>query len=259
MRVIPVPCLRDNYAYLVVCDATRRAAVVDPAESGPVLAAVKTHALELAAIWNTHHHWDHTGGNNDLLATHPGLEVIGHASDKGRIPGQTVFAEEGDVASVGDEVRAEIIHNPGHTSGAVSFYLRDDDAVFTGDTLFGGGCGRLFEGSAAMMHESMGKLAALPETTRVYFGHEYTAANLRFAVQVEPHNEALAARRTRVDTLRAADTPTIPSTIGEERATNPFMRSTEAAVLAAARANEPPASDSPVEVLAAIRRWKDRF
>ena len=121
MRIVPIPCLRDNYAYLVICEATRRTAVVDPSESGPVLAALQREGVGLDAIWNTHHHLDHTGGNKELLDAYPELEVIGHVLDQGRIPGQTTFAGDGDEISLGDEVRARIIHNPGHTRGAISY------------------------------------------------------------------------------------------------------------------------------------------
>lgn len=257
MRVVPVPCLKDNYAYLVICEDSNKAAVVDPSEAKPVLAAVQNEGVELTAIWNTHHHWDHTGGNKELLNAFPELEVIGHSSDKGRIPGQTTFAEEGDTCEVG-RIEARIIHNPGHTTGAISFYIDSPHAVFTGDTLFTGGCGRLFEGSPQMMYESMNKLGALPGETLVYCGHEYTQSNLRFAARVEPDSEALAARIEKVDAQRGRGEITVPSTMAEELATNPFMRSTEPAVIAAAKANEPPANENPDEILGAIRRWKDR-
>ena len=259
MRVVPVPCLKDNYAYLVICETTNRAAIVDPSEAKPVLAAAAREAVELVAIWNTHHHWDHTGGNKDLLEAHRSLEVVAHASDKGRVPGQTTFAQEGDTVELSDGVRASIIHNPGHTSGAISFYLGEHKAVFTGDTLFAGGCGRMFEGTAPEMWASMCKLGALPEDTHVYFGHEYTAANLRFAAAVEPDSRALAARTDKVAAQRRAGAATVPSTIAEERATNPFLRAEVPAVIAAAKANEPPVDDTPAAVFGALREWKNRF
>jgi hydroxyacylglutathione hydrolase len=258
MRIVPVPCLKDNYAYLVICEQTGQAAVVDPSEADPVLAAAAREGVTLTAVWNTHHHWDHTGGNERLVKAHPELAVVAHASDKGRVPGQTVFAEEGDEVSVGEEATARVIHNPGHTTGAVSFYLASAPAVFTGDTLFCAGCGRLFEGTPADMHASLAKLAALPADTRVFCGHEYTAANLVFAAAVEPDNAAVAERTKKVVAARAAGEPSVPSTIAEEKATNPFMRSEVEAVARAARAHEPDAT-TPSEVLGAIRRWKDRF
>jgi hydroxyacylglutathione hydrolase len=259
MRVVSVPCLKDNYAYLVVCEGTNRAAIVDPSEAAPVLEAVEREKVELVAIWNTHHHWDHTGGNKDLLESHPELEVIGHESDKGRIPGQTTFAEEGDVVELSTGVKASIIFNPGHTTGAISFYIAEHKAVFTGDTLFAGGCGRMFEGTAPMFWESMTKLAALPEDTDVYSGHEYTASNLKFAAAVEPENAELAARIEKVAAQRDAGAITMPSTIKEERETNPFCRTDVSIVIEAAKANEPQPNDAPHDIFHALREWKNRF
>jgi hydroxyacylglutathione hydrolase len=268
MRIVPIPCLKDNYAYLVVCETTGAAAVVDPSEAGPVIEVVEREGVALEAIWNTHHHWDHTGGNKDLLSAYPELEVIAHASDRGRIPGQTTFVEDGEEITLGKEVRARIIHNPGHTSGAISYHLGAGGAgdaggtagaVFTGDTLFLAGCGRLFEGTPAQMHASLERLAALPDQTRVYCGHEYTASNLRFAAAVEPGNEAVQARAREVAAASEAGAPSVPGTMAEERATNPFLRVHLPEVAAAARATERVANDTPLEIFAALRRWKDRF
>jgi hydroxyacylglutathione hydrolase len=227
MRVVAVPCLADNYAYLVI-DGDR-AAIVDPGEAAPVERALATERVTLAAIWLTHHHHDHVGGVAALVAAHAGVEVIAHVRDRERAPHVTRAVDDGDTVALGD-ARARIVHNPGHTLGAISYWLEHDAAVFTGDTLFGCGCGRLFEGTAEQMHASLARLAALPETTRVYFGHEYTAANLRFAATVEPDNAAIA---TRAAALRV---PTTPSTIGDERATNPFVRARDAATFAERRA-----------------------
>ena len=258
MRVLPIPCLRDNYAYLVVCEATNRAAVVDPSQAAPVLDAVNAEGVELVAIWNTHHHWDHTGGNAELVAAIDGLEVVGHASDEGRIPGQTGKVDDGDEVTLGETVRARIIHNPGHTSGAISYHVADPGVVFTGDTLFAGGCGRVFEGTPEQMTASLDKLAALPPETQVYCGHEYTAANLRFAAAVEPDNRPLAERRREVDALRGDGKPTVPYTIEIDLATNPFLRVREAAVVEAARARGA-GGEGPAQVFAAIREWKNNF
>jgi hydroxyacylglutathione hydrolase len=263
MRIVPISCLKDNYAYLVVCEATGTAAVVDPSEAQPVVDAVQREGVTLAAIWNTHHHLDHTGGNKHLLSAYPELEVIAHASDKGRIPGQTTFVEDGEEITLGKEVRARIIHNPGHTSGAISFHVAEADAgsgaVFTGDTMFLAGCGRLFEGTPAQMHASLERLGALPDQTRVYCGHEYTASNLRFAAAVEPGNEAVQARAREVARVLEAAAPSVPGTMAQERATNPFLRVHLPEVASAVRAAEPVENDAPVEVFAALRRWKDRF
>lgn len=265
MRIVPVPCLEDNYAYLVICEATASAAVIDPSEAAPVLEAVEREGVALKAIWNTHHHWDHVGGNKELVARLPHLEVIGHASDRERIPGHTSAVEDGDEVRMGEELSAAIVFNPGHTSGAISFYLAAHEAVFTGDTLFLAGCGRLFEGTPAQMHASLERLAAMPPATRVYCGHEYTGANLRFAAAVEPENEAVRARLAEVEALRADDTFSVPGTIAAERATNPFVRTGEPAVRAAARqaaaAGDAAAIDDAAgaAVFAALRRWKDTF
>jgi hydroxyacylglutathione hydrolase len=250
MRVVTVPCLSDNYAYLVICERTGLAAIVDPGEPQPVLEAVRREGVQLAAVWATHHHGDHVGGVEDLFDELGGLEVVAHQRDRGRVPKASRIVDDGDRVAVG-EVGADIIHNPGHTLGAISYVI--EGAVFTGDTMFGAGCGRLFEGTAEMMRISLERLAALPPDTRVYFGHEYTAANLRFAAAVEPANPAIAARAAR-------PAPTTPSTVADERATNPFVRCREATVIAAARAKDPSVdAHDPSAVLAVIRRWKDGF
>jgi hydroxyacylglutathione hydrolase len=234
MRVVAVPCLEDNYAYLVI-SAEGRAAVVDPGEAAPIEAALAREGVTLAAIWATHHHPDHVGGNRALLAAHPGIEVVGHARDRERIAGLTRLVEDGDEVAL-DEVRARIIHNPGHTLGAISFWIEAGAAVFTGDTLFAAGCGRMFEGDAPMMHASLQRLAALPPPTRVYFGHEYTASNLRFAAHTEPDHAPIAAKLAEVTSRRARNEPTTPSTIADELATNPFVRAPDAASFGARRA-----------------------
>ncbi|MCA9675728.1 MAG: hydroxyacylglutathione hydrolase [Kofleriaceae bacterium] len=260
-RIVAVPCLKDNYAYLVVCPTTGRAAIVDPGEAAPVLEAVRREGVTLAAVWATHHHPDHVAGIEGVIAELGTLEVVAHRHDQGRVPHASTLVDEGDEVAVG-EVRAGILHNPGHTLGAISFHVAaagdEPGAVFTGDTMFAAGCGRLFEGTAAMMRASLDKLAALPEATRVYFGHEYTAANLRFAAAVEPTSEAIAARVAAVAAARDRGEPTTPSTVALERATNPFVRSAAPAVIEAARRRDPAAAN-PDEVLATIRSWKDGF
>jgi hydroxyacylglutathione hydrolase len=249
-RVEPVPCLKDNYAYLVICERTRLAAIVDPGESAPIIEAVARHGVTLGAVWATHHHPDHVGGVPSLLDAVGELEVVAHDKDRERVPRASRIVEDGGEVSIGD-VRARILYNPGHTVGAISFVL--DGAVFTGDTMFGAGCGRLFEGTAAMMNTSLQRIAALPADTRVYFGHEYTASNLRFAAAVEPDNAAVRERAAR-------PAPTTPSTVADERATNPFVRVTEPAVIAAARTQNAAVDGSdPAAVLAVIRTWKDGF
>ncbi len=266
MRIVTVPCLSDNFCYLVIDEATRRAAVIDPGEAAPVIAALAREGATLGAVWATHHHPDHVGGTRELLKSAGGaaVAVVAHASDKtaARVPGQTHAVDDGEHVTM-DGVTAQVIYNPGHTLGAISYWLRDADggagAVFTGDTLFGGGCGRVFEGTAPMMHASLHKLAALPGATRVYLGHEYTASNLRFATAVEPASAAIAARVQAVAARRARGEPTTPSTLTEEHATNPFLRTAEATVRAAAATRDPAAAADPVAAFAALRQWKNDF
>jgi hydroxyacylglutathione hydrolase len=250
MRIVPVPCLSDNYAYLVIA-SDGRAAVVDVSEAAPVREALKREGATLAAIWSTHHHHDHVGGNAELAA--PGVEVVGHKSDRGRIPGQTKEVDTGDVVRVG-ELSARCIHIPGHTLGAVAYYL--DGAVFTGDTLFCAGCGRLFEGTPAQMRASLHALLELPSDTRVYCGHEYTESNLRFAAHAEPDNDDVKHAQGRAAAKRARKEHAIGTTLAEERATNPFLRDGSATI----RATLGIAADAdPVTAFAAIRKAKDSF
>jgi len=252
MRVVPVPCLKDNFAYLVIDEATKRCAVVDPGEAAPVEAALASEQVELVAIWATHHHHDHVGGIAELLKKHGKLQakmqVIIGAGDASKVATATTKLDDGSDFMLGD-LRGKVIHNPGHTLGAISFVI--EGCAFTGDTLFGAGCGRLFEGDAAMMFASLQKLAGLPPETKVYFGHEYTAANLKFAAAVEPDNTEIAAR------AKELPAPSTPSTIEVECATNPFLRTRERAVITAAM--ERGSGGDPVSVFAAIRSWKDNF
>ncbi len=246
MQVVAVPCLKDNFAYLLV-DGDR-AVCVDPSEAAPIEAALAANKLTLGAIWATHHHWDHTGGIADLVAAHPGIEVVIGTADADKVKHITRTVEDGDDVSFGT-LRAKVIHNPGHTLGAVTFVV--EGCAFTGDTLFCAGCGRVFEGDAEMMHASLMRLAALPAETKVYCGHEYTASNLKFAAAVEPGNAAVTNRASNMTT------PSVPSTMGEEIATNPFLRVSEPTVVDAARARG--AAGDPVSVFAAIREWKNNY
>ncbi|MBL9028035.1 MAG: hydroxyacylglutathione hydrolase [Myxococcales bacterium] len=250
-RVVPVPCLRDNYAYLVHAPGSREALVVDPSEAEPVLAALARESLTLSAVLCTHHHHDHVGGNEGLLAVFPGLTVVASAHDRGRVPCTTRTMNDGDVMTfAGLEARAIAV--PGHTLGAVAYVI--DDAVFTGDTMFVAGCGRLFEGTPAMMHESLShKIARLPPETRVYCGHEYTQSNVRFALAVEPDNEALQALAERARAARERGEPTVPSTVAAEIQHNPFLRVAIPHVAARYGAAD------PVHVLGAMRAEKDDF
>jgi hydroxyacylglutathione hydrolase len=258
MRVVPVPVLMDNYAYLVIDEPSGDTAVVDPSESAPVLAAVRDQRVRLRAIWNTHHHWDHVGGNRDLLAAVPDLRVFAYAADRARIPGLTDPLDDGAEFEFG-ALRVRVLFIPAHTSGHVAYHLPEERAVFTGDTLFAGGCGRLFEGNAQMMVESLRRLATLPPDTRVYCGHEYTEKNLSFALTLEPGNRTLRDKYERVQHLRRAGEPTVPSTIAEELSTNPFLRTDSAELRRSVQARFPGTSDDPVAIFARTRELKDQF
>lgn len=256
MEVHLVPCLRDNYAYLVHQPGSKEALVVDASEEAPVLAALGRLGLTPVAILATHHHLDHVGGNEGLLARYPDLRVFGHRSDRGRIPGLTDVLDDGSgLEAAGIEVKA--LHIPGHTLGALAYVA--EGAAFTGDTLFAAGCGRLFEGTAAQMYESLNTtLGALPDDTRIYCGHEYTVSNLRFAETLEPGNPDIARKLSWAQARRELGEPTLPSTLGEERLTNPFLRVSERDVIA--KVDERLAKDrSPQAVLAAVRAMKDAF
>ncbi|KAJ2558206.1 Cytoplasmic glyoxalase II [Coemansia sp. RSA 1933] len=251
MKVIPVLCLSDNYAYVLVDEEAGQVAVVDPVEPAKVIPVVEDTGLELKAILTTHHHADHSGGNSGMLAAFPGLPVYG--GDRNRIPGLTRQLSDGDEFQLGS-LNICALQTLGHTTSSICYYVQsgsgEERAVFSGDTLFVGGCGRLFEGSPRDMHVSLNKkLAALPEDTKVYAGHEYTSANFRFALTVEPNNAALQEKAQRC----ATQSCTMPSTIAEELATNPFMRVNQPDVQKAVGATD------PVDVLAAVRRMKDNF
>lgn len=248
-----VPCLSDNYAYLVHDTATNNVAVVDPSEAAPVFAALNAHNLTLTHILNTHHHFDHTGGNLELKEK-TGAKVVGPRADRERIPGIDEEVGEGDTWSLGN-AKARIFDIPAHTKGHIAFWFETDKAVFTGDTMFAMGCGRLFEGTPAQMWSSLSKLAALPADTRVYCGHEYTLSNGKFAVTLEPTNAILKKRMADVERLRAEGNPTIPSTIGLERETNPFLRPMSAEL----RKSLGMETADVVDVFGETRRRKDVF
>ncbi|HEY2772954.1 MAG TPA: hydroxyacylglutathione hydrolase [Candidatus Binatia bacterium] len=260
MRVVPVDQLADNYAYLVIDEAARIAGVVDVAEAVPVLEAARREGVTIVAILSTHHHFDHVGGNQDLLAAlrPSSVEVYGYGGDRERIPGITRGLGDGEELSIGS-LRARAIFIPAHTRGHIAYYFASDGVVFTGDTLFAGGCGRLFEGDAPQMMASLSRLAGLPDDTRVYCGHEYTARNLEFAAELEPANDALVRRRREVADLRSAGRPTVPSTIALEKQTNPFLRWTSPELVASVRAREAGIGGDAASIFAATRRLKDNF
>jgi hydroxyacylglutathione hydrolase len=257
LTVTRLPAFEDNYFWLIHGrgDASRKVAVVDPGDSGPVLTALAADGLELAAILVTHHHGDHVGGVL-ALAERFAVPVYGPAGED--IPGRTIALREGDeVALAPMGLRFRIFDVPGHTAGHIAYY--GHGAVFCGDTLFSGGCGRLFEGTPAQMLDSLDKLARLPPETRVYCAHEYTASNLRFAAAVEPGNAALREYQGVVTALRARNEATIPTTIGLETRVNPFLRTRLPDVrrAATAHAGNTPADDAAA--FAVVREWKNEF
>ncbi|MFK7915645.1 MAG: hydroxyacylglutathione hydrolase [Pseudomonadales bacterium] len=253
LQVHQFPCLNDNYGFLAHDPATGATAVIDTPEVEPINAALAERGWKLTHIWNTHHHFDHAGGN-EALKQQWGATVVGARNDAERIPGIDQQVAEGDLLELG-ELRARVLEVPGHTSGHIAFHFAADQVAFVGDTLFALGCGRLFEGSPEQMWRSLGKLMALPDATTVYCAHEYTQANARFAVTVDPDNVALRERVAQIDALRAAQQPTVPTSIGVERATNPFLRAAEPQL---ARNLDLDAAD-PVAVFAETRRRKDQF
>jgi hydroxyacylglutathione hydrolase len=255
MKIAQIPLLRDNYGYLIICQKTNSAGIVDPSEAEPVWRRVEQEKVALTAILNTHHHRDHTGGNEGLLAKQS-LVVYGHKSDQGRIPGLTHGVEEEDEIAIG-EVRGKILFIPGHTTGHVAYLFGNN--LFCGDTLFTAGCGRLFEGTPEQMHGSLKKLMTLPDDTKVYCGHEYTESNLRFALTLEPKNHKLVSRFERVQALRARGVPTVPSTIEEEKQTNPFLRWDSKEIQASLKSINHELRPDPVSVFAQIRKLKDAF
>lgn len=234
LEIVRIPALSDNYIWLVHEPVSGETMVVDPAQAEPVLAEANARGWTITQIWNTHWHPDHTGGNAAIKEA-TGCGITGPAAEIERIPTIDVQVKGGDVVKLGD-VEAKVIDVPAHTAGHIAYHFADDAAVFVGDTLFAMGCGRLFEGTAEQMYSNMRKLAALPDATAVYCAHEYTLSNGRFALTVEPENLALIERMNEVTAMRERGEPTVPTSIGAEKATNPFMRAGSVEELAARRA-----------------------
>ncbi|WP_341207783.1 hydroxyacylglutathione hydrolase [uncultured Sphingomonas sp.] len=231
LEIVRVPVLSDNYAWLLHDGA--HAVALDPGEAQPLLDAAAARGWTIAAVWLTHWHGDHVAGAATIRQA-TGARVIGPEAERAKIDALDDGVGEGDVVSLGAH-RAAVWHVPGHTAGHIAFHFADDGVIFTGDTLFAMGCGRLFEGTPAQMFANMQRYAALDDATHVYCGHEYTQSNGRFALTVEPDNQALVARMADVDLLRATGGATIPTTIGLERATNPFLRASDVAAFAERR------------------------
>jgi hydroxyacylglutathione hydrolase len=258
MAIVTVPQLSDNYAYLVIDDGSKECAVVDCAEADKVIAAAKNHGVKLVAVLTTHWHGDHSGGNADIASKVPGIKVYGASAEGGKIPALTNPVADGDKVRIG-ALEARVIGIPAHTNGHVAYYFQSLGAVFTGDTMFVGGCGRVFEGRAATMVASLGKLAALPDSTQVYCGHEYTEKNLRFALTLEPGNEALKKKHEWTVKARAENKFTVPSSIGDEKKTNPFLRTDSLELRANLKKRDPSIDDDPVAIFAKARELKDHF
>lgn len=252
MEVIRLPALSDNYIFLLHDPQTGTAAVVDPAEAAPVLRHLKALGASLTAILNTHHHGDHIGGNRGLLRHFPDAVVYGGVGDRGRIPEQRVELSAGDTVTFGGET-AEIFFVPGHTRSHIAYFFPASGHLFCGDTLFAGGCGRLFEGTPAQMVDSLSQLRDLPGDTQVWCAHEYTLKNLKFAITVDQQNPHLWERLDSVKAARSRGKATVPTRIDLERATNPFLRWDQPALQAVAH------STDPVQVFARIRSLKDQF
>ncbi len=257
MDIHRLPALSDNYIFLLHDSENHTAAVVDPAEAKPVLDCLQALDAELVTIFNTHHHADHVGANNELKRRYPNLCVYGGEADKGRIPHQQVYLKEGDrVEFAGRE--ATVFFVPGHTYGHIAYYFPPTQEgewgdLFCGDTLFAGGCGRLFEGTPTQMVDSLRKIRNLSDYTRIWCAHEYTLSNLRFALTVEGDNPDLQERLEKVKIARNHDESTIPSALGLEKATNPFLRWDSPALQSVTQHQD------PVRVFAKLRGMKDNF
>ena len=257
MDIYRLPARSDNYIFVLHNPADNTAAVVDPADAPPVLTKLDELGATLVTIFNTHHHNDHVGGNRELMDRFPEIEVYGGAQDQGRIPGQKYFLGEGDRVTFAGRT-AEVSFVPGHTRGHIAYYFppvedSEPGELFPGDTLFAGGCGRLFEGTPEQMAVSLAKLRKLPDNTRVWCAHEYTLSNLKFAISVEGENEELRSRLKKVEEARSQNQPTIPSLLSEEKATNPFLRWNSPLLQSVAN------SKDPIAVFAHIRKLKDNF
>jgi hydroxyacylglutathione hydrolase len=255
LSVLAIPAFADNYLWLIHDGI--HAAAIDPGDAAPVFAALQAHKLSLVAILLTHHHADHVGGVPALLEQFP-VPVFGPRGEP--IDPVTIKLTEGDLAEVPElQLKMQVLDVPGHTRGHIAYFASEQEWLFCGDTLFAGGCGRLFEGTPAQMAHSLSKLTALPDATQVFCAHEYTLSNLRFAAEVEPANPALIERIALEKTKRERGEPTIPSTIAVEKATNPFLRYREPAILDKLISVGKLASKEPIAAFAALREWKNSY
>ena len=253
LEIEQIPTRSDNYVYLIKESGQGKVGVVDPSDAEPVIEALDRLGWTLTHIINTHHHNDHTGGNLELKGKY-GCEIVGPLADHDRIAGIDLDVADGDTYTFGDAV-AKVYDTPGHTRGHIAYWFEESKALFCGDTLFALGCGRVFEGTFEQMWNSLGKLRALPDDTMVYCAHEYTQANANFAVTIETGNQALIERAAEIDALRSDNKRTVPSLLGLEKETNPFLRVDVASVAEAVGLP----NGSPVEVFSEIRTRKDNF
>lgn len=255
MIITPIPAFKDNYIWVIAREHS--CVVIDPGDAAPVLRYLKDRHLSVVAMLITHHHHDHVGGIIELRKSYD-VPVFGPRAEN--IPLCSHPLDDGDIVSLPQiELSFSVFHVPGHTLGHIAYYAQPQNALFCGDTLFSSGCGRLFEGSPRQMHESLQRLASLPDNTRVYCTHEYTQANLRFAQHLEPENSAIAARIDAVNLLRAQQQPSLPSSMGLEKQVNPFLRLHSQALQQNLESYAEQKLTNDVERFAALRRWKDKF
>lgn len=255
MEVMPILALKDNYIWCLINRSEQHCIVIDPGEASPVLAALSYHRLKLSAILITHHHWDHTQGIREIVA-HTKSPVYGPALEK--VAGLTNPMNHGDEITFKDlGFSLKVMHVPGHTLGHIAYY--NQDLLFSGDTLFTAGCGKIFEGTAEQMYNSLSAMKQLNENTMLYCGHEYTASNLAFAIEVEPKNQDIQRRTQEVSALRTKNLPTVPSRLSVEMKTNPFLRCEQKTVIEATENYANRKLNSATEVLGALREWKNHF
>ena len=253
MKIEIIPCLKDNYAYVIIDENNKKTCVVDPSESKPVIDFLEKNNLKLNYILNTHHHYDHIGGNSELKKKYK-AKVVGFKEDYKRIPGIDTKLKDGETWKE-DNFEAKVLHIPGHTLGHICFYFYNDNNLFTGDTLFSLGCGRIFEGTYQQMFSSLEKIKKLPPKTKIYCGHEYTLQNSKFCIQYDKENQNLIKKIKDINEKLKNNKPTIPSTLEDELKNNIFLRSDKENI----KTNLNIGSSSPLVTFSKLRDLKDNF